>query len=133
MRFSSFISESLSYLHTSTSPLDACAQSSGQWDIAVAAAVLSRENVGHARGTHTATSHPERVCAPPCSAQPKTLPCGAGDILCLIATVLEANAIGRRHDIIISFECDQNLWDSVGVCLGQTQGVESHRTLGNHW
>jgi hypothetical protein len=35
-----------------------------------------------------------------------------------------------RH---ISLECDQNLWDAVGVSMGQTQGVESHRTLGDHW
>ena len=31
-----------------------------------------------------------------------------------------------------SFECDQNLWDAVGVGHGRTLGVESHRTLGDH-
>ncbi len=32
-----------------------------------------------------------------------------------------------------SIECDQNLWDVVGVSMGRTQGVESHRTLGDYW
>jgi hypothetical protein len=31
-----------------------------------------------------------------------------------------------------SLECDQNLWDAVGISLGRTQGVESHRTLGDY-
>jgi hypothetical protein len=31
-----------------------------------------------------------------------------------------------------AFECDQNLWDAVGLDIGGRPGVESHRTLEDH-
>jgi type I restriction enzyme, R subunit len=39
----------------------------------------------------------------------------------------------RRIGLFKSFECDQNLWNAVGGGMGPTSGVESHRTLGDHW
>jgi hypothetical protein len=30
-------------------------------------------------------------------------------------------------------ECDQNLWDAVGVSMRPTQRVEHHRPWGDHW
>jgi hypothetical protein len=34
--------------------------------------------------------------------------------------------------LVISFECDQNLWDARSDSMGRTQGVESHHLLGDH-
>ena len=39
---------------------------------------------------------------------------------------------GERPLLHVCFECDHNLWDAVEVSMGRTQGVESHRPLGDY-
>ena len=37
------------------------------------------------------------------------------------------------NTLVEKFECDQNLWEAVEVRMERTQGVDSHRPVGDAW